>query len=168
MDHFRSLPPDYFYISLRPFSSSFHLFRSHVYIIYLLSRRLVWVEILTNVLSVASILDFPASPSEDSSGSRHGFVWFCFALLSISFTPSLPFSLWPCTKVFPHLWVKHCHCQLSHAVSRMHSGVFPGSLCSHWLPSTNSPRAQCPSHSCKAPPSHNHCRGTSFSPGTTG
>lgn len=98
-----------FSIFSRPhFSLHLSSFVFHVDIFCLLIRCFVWEEILTNFSSVASILDFPSLHHEDSSGPGRGF------LFSISFTPSPPplFFLWPCTRFFPHLWVKCCHCPL--------------------------------------------------------
>lgn len=80
-DHFSSLPLDFSYHLLSPFCSSLLLFCFHVYIIYLLIRCFVWVEILTCVLSVASILDLPALPNENFSGRGHGFLLLYFSFL---------------------------------------------------------------------------------------
>lgn len=81
MDHFSNLPLDFSYLLLPPFCSLLFLFCFHVYIIYLLIRCFVWVEILTRVLSVASILDLPALPNENSSVIKHGFLLLYFSFL---------------------------------------------------------------------------------------
>ena len=81
MDHLSSLPLDFSYLLLPPLCSSVFLCCFHVCIIYLLIRCFVWVEILTCVLSVASILDLPALVKEISSGSGHGFLLLYFSFL---------------------------------------------------------------------------------------
>lgn len=124
MDHFSSLPLDFSYLLLPSFCSLIFPFCFHGYIIYLLIRRFGWVEILTRVLSVASILDLSALAKENSSGSGHGFL-----LLYFSFLYRSPhFFSGPTPEISPSLLGLMLSSALN-VISRMYSGFFPGHLC---------------------------------------